>query len=1161
MYTINLIQINMKKITLFLIAFLVFAFSQSQNLALSGTATASTELQPASNAIDGNTGTRWESEHLETADITVDLGASYTIGQIILNWEGAFADQYEILISDDPTFATSTTIYTTTTGDGGIDDLSVTGTGQYVRMNGLNRYLGAYGFSLYEFEIYGAVDPVTDATLSDLTVDGTTVDGFSSNTLTYNVELPNGTTVVPTVIGTPSQSSPATAATTDASGLPGTSTVLVTAQDGTTTNTYTINFTVSAVTTPTVAAPTPPARDAADYISVFSDAYTNVATVNLNPGWGQATVQSEVDIAGDNTLSYANFNYQGTDFGGAQDISSMEFLHVDIWTNTETPNVFVISSGAEIPHPISSVEGAWQSLDIPIAGITGDLTSAIQFKFDGGTGETIYIDNLYFWKNPSASGTDATLSDLQVDMSTVTGFSSNTKDYSVVLPMGTTDIPQITSATTTDTNANATITQATALPGDATVLVTAQDGTTTKTYTVSFSVAVPTAPTDNAPTAPARSPSDVISIYGSSYGSVVATNYDPNWGQSGLGQVNSAYDPGTGSLVLAYPNFNYQGTELTTQDASTMEYLHIDLWTAADPMATDIQVSPINNGTGTGEVLVSITYTSGTWVSVDIPIGDFTGMTWDSVYQMKFAANGAGSTVPVDIYLDNVYFYKTATSTSTWTGAVDSNWTTAGNWSTSSVPTIASDVTIPNAASVIIDGSTGATVNDLTVDAGGSLTISSGGSLIVNGNSTGDITYTLSIPDDGWHLVSVPLAGVTYDQTWMDNNSIAIGTVNASHRGIGTYQNGTPSGSTGPWTYFTNASTGTFAQDEGYIFKRTGAGNYNFTGTYPNTDVNAPITQGSDNNWNLLANPYPTYLDISELLTSNDGNFDASYEAVYVWNGSAYVAISDGQYIHPGQSFLIRSNVLSSNASIAKALRTHTTGSFLRANHPTISLMLSNGTDTVETEINYLNGKTKGLDRRFDLGMFDGTSSKLRVYTHLLDNNENVAFQKQALPNTGLETMIIPVGVKADANQEITFSAEAMQLPIDMKVFLEDKLANTFTRLDEVNTEYTITLSEALNGTGRFFLHTSSKSALSVDDIALNNISIYKANASTLRIVGLQQGKTDVKLYTILGKEVLHSSFEANGAKDIALPTLAKGIYIVQLANENSSVSKKIILE
>lgn len=167
-------------------------------------------------------------------------------------------------------------------------------------------------------------------------------------------------------------------------------------------------------------------------------------------------------------------------------------------------------------------------------------------------------------------------------------------------------------------------------------------------------------PTTN-PTAPTNDAVDVISVYGDTYTNV-ATNYDPNWGQSGHMQVNSNFNPGTGQFLLAYPNFNYQGTELTTQDASQMEFLHVDIWTSANPGATDIQVTPVNNGSGVGETLVSIAYTSGSWTSVDIPKSAFTGMTWDSVFQMKFAANGPGSTVPVDIYLDNVYFWKNPTA-------------------------------------------------------------------------------------------------------------------------------------------------------------------------------------------------------------------------------------------------------------------------------------------------------------------------------------------------------------------------------------------------------------------------------------------------------------------------------------------------------------------
>jgi hypothetical protein len=80
-----------------------------------------------------------------------------------------------------------------------------------------------------------------DTSLSDLTIDGVTIDGFTSTGSTYDVLLAEGTTVVPTVVAT-TASTNATSAVTDATNIPGTTSILVTAEDGTTTNTVTINF-------------------------------------------------------------------------------------------------------------------------------------------------------------------------------------------------------------------------------------------------------------------------------------------------------------------------------------------------------------------------------------------------------------------------------------------------------------------------------------------------------------------------------------------------------------------------------------------------------------------------------------------------------------------------------------------------------------------------------------------------------------------------------------------------------------------------------------------------------------------------------------------------------------------------------------------------------
>ncbi len=84
-----------------------------------------------------------------------------------------------------------------------------------------------------------------DATLQSITINDEALEGFDAATLTYNVELPYGTTTVPTVVATPA-SNKAKAEVTAATSLPGTTTIVVTAEDDTTTKTYTINFTVAA---------------------------------------------------------------------------------------------------------------------------------------------------------------------------------------------------------------------------------------------------------------------------------------------------------------------------------------------------------------------------------------------------------------------------------------------------------------------------------------------------------------------------------------------------------------------------------------------------------------------------------------------------------------------------------------------------------------------------------------------------------------------------------------------------------------------------------------------------------------------------------------------------------------------------------------------------
>jgi hypothetical protein len=104
------------------------------------------------NAVDGVTTTRWGSAFSDPQWIYVDLGATHSISRVVLNWEAAYGTSFQIQTSPDA--ATWTSIYSTTTGTGGVQTLTVSGSGRYVRMYGTVRAT-VYGYSLWEYQVFG----------------------------------------------------------------------------------------------------------------------------------------------------------------------------------------------------------------------------------------------------------------------------------------------------------------------------------------------------------------------------------------------------------------------------------------------------------------------------------------------------------------------------------------------------------------------------------------------------------------------------------------------------------------------------------------------------------------------------------------------------------------------------------------------------------------------------------------------------------------------------------------------------------------------------------------------------------------------------------------------------------------------------------------------
>lgn len=448
-----------------------------------------------------------------------------------------------------------------------------------------------------------------------------------------------------------------------------------------------------------------------------------------------------------------------------------------------------------------------------------------------------------------------------------------------------------------------------------------------------------------------------------------------------------------------------------------------------------------------------------------------------------------------------------------------------------------------------------------------------------------------SIPSNQWTLFSYGLyQSRLFEIFAQDHYFESTTTGNEGNYAFGNYDG---TGYNYPFSTSTtqaNSDTNSAIDGKGYSIKlKVGETLVEWKGRPQIEDVSIDISDAGDQ-FNLLGNPYTAYLLTSDneggdgpggtvgadnLLKINGslagGNSVLDEDTIWFWDGDAGAGawvtknLGDTFNINPMQGFFVKAKTgggTTQSFQFKENMQSHAnTNDFYKSsnNRFEVNLTIESGKISRKTEIRYINNTTMSFDNGYDSSIFGGYGSGLSVYTSLVDGSSAKKLAIQSLPNEKFEDMIVPVGVTATANSEITFTSDALNLPSGYKVFLEDRLNNTFTRLDEADANYTVTVSEK-STEGRFYLHTKS-SALSLDSEFLNSVSIYKSNATTLRISGLKSGKASVKLFNMIGKQVMNSNFNTTGVKELTLPELSKGVYIVQLETENGKLNKKIVLE
>ncbi len=519
---------------------------------------------------------------------------------------------------------------------------------------------------------------------------------------------------------------------------------------------------------------------------------------------------------------------------------------------------------------------------------------------------------------------------------------------------------------------------------------------------------------------------------------------------------------------------------------------------------------------------------------------------------------------------------------STWSGATDSDWNTAANWYSGSVPNANSTVYVttdgaPNFP-VISTGAAGL-ANALVIQAGASLTVEDANSLTLSNNTTTgfhiestsagsgsfiadgafNATVQRHVPAGAWHQVASATDGANtsnfYDaanDSWLTKHTE----------------------STDAWTYILNVDSA-LSRNQGFDYWVTTARTVQFTGALTGADQSVSLDysgSGIHQGWNFLGNPFPSALDWD--LGSWGGNVEAT---VYVWdntigNSGDYAywitgtpgsgTLSDG-IVPMGQGFFVKSTSAGVDVTIPAAARVHDDQGFYKSSDdsdPTQYVRIQmDGNGHVNTV--FVGFPEIGTDE-FDYygDAFKLYSSKETPQIFAVENEKELCINANAPLSEG-ESKTVHLNMIQVIDGEYALSISDLdQLP-DATITIEDLQTGATQDLRE-NNVYSFTGSKEDNPE-RFLLHFAwSPDGIGEGIAQASNINIYSSGKDIYvnSTDGAINQEGTIYVYDLMGREIVQQSIRSGELVKLTV-NIRNAYAVVKVVKEGFVKTEKVFIK